>query len=217
MWLPEQQLNSIIALSFKPQGIGIAYIQETGAQVPYSMKSFIYSPCDDMELERQIIFNPTRIGNYLQALINKIPSYDIEVRMSLEGPSVFERFVDKESFEDKNLRNSLNTMVWDSVLLSDQSASGYMHYVCGITRELLFQYKLLALRNNLNVSCITTHMMALLQLAEKVSFVPTTLSDLVNLATEIPIGQICLNVPTDIDKVLIAELLGLCMARLSYD
>jgi hypothetical protein len=217
MWLSKQRLNSIVALSFKPQGIGAAYIQETGSQVSYSMKNFMYFPCNDMELERQIIFNPTRIGNYLRTLMGKMPVSHTEVRMSLEGPSIFEQLVDKESFEDKIFSNSLNTMVWDSVLLGNQGAAQDMHYVCGITRELLFQYKLLALRYKLNVSCITTRTIALLQFAEKVSFVPTMISDLVNLAIEFPIGGICLNVPTEVDKVLIAELLGLCMARLSYD
>jgi len=217
MWLSKQQLNSIIALSFKPQGIGAAYIQKTGAQVPYSIKSFMYFPCDDMELERHVIFNPTRVGNHVRTLINKMPSSDIEVRICLEGPSVFERIVDQESFEDKNLSNLLNTMVWDSVLLGNQKALQDMYYVCGITREVLFQYKLLALCNNLNVSCITTHTTALLQVMEKLSSVPTVLSDLVNMVSATSISKICLNVPKDVDKVLIAELLGLCMARLSYD
>jgi hypothetical protein len=217
MWSFKQKLNAMVVVSCKPQGVGMACIQTTGTKIPYYMQSFAYFPCNDMELEQEIIFNPTRVAKYIQTFMHTVSMPDTEVRISLEGPAVFESIGHKEPYEDDHARTLLDTMVWDYVLLGNKETHESSHYTCGITRELLFQYKLLALRCHLNVTCITTCFMALLSVIGTVSLVPKDVSDCAQLAAAMPLSNICLNLPKNENKVLIAELVGLCMARLSYD
>jgi hypothetical protein len=106
--------------------------------------------------------------------------------------------------------------------LSQNSQTNNQIYVCGISRELLFQYQLVAIKQKLNISCITTSNMALLSAYQLLSTDTinqklNTVDDIANLINTKSIEKICSNVPQTDNLLLMAELIGLCHAELNYE
>ena len=163
MWFHKKTVNDIVALSFNPQYLAYAHIKKTGHQVPYAMVSYKQIPLLDLELEKQIIFNPTQIGKHLHCLLCDQGLCNADIRISIAGPTIFEAILnDPETSIDQMYGTQLKNLVWQDMPIFQQSQSKKPIYICGISRELLFQYKLLAIKHSCNITCITTSNSALL-------------------------------------------------------
>jgi hypothetical protein len=215
MWF-NKQIKDCIVLACKPQGMACAYIKKKDMHTPYTIDSYTYIPLTNLELEKQIIFNPTAISKQLNTLLQQYKKTGAQVRISLEGPTIFEKFVPSEIIAENTYGDQLKDLLWQ-----EMPASTSHTYLCGISRELLFQYQLLAIANKLKITCITTSTMALLASCQK--FAPhndnqiSCLHDIHNFIATQNIAALCSHVPSTDDPVLMAELIGLCMAELSYE
>ena len=78
----KQTVEDIVALAFKPQYLAYAHIKKTDNQVPYSMVSYKQIPFTDLELEKQIIFNPTQIGKHLHYVLCQQSLCNADIRIS---------------------------------------------------------------------------------------------------------------------------------------
>lgn len=220
MWLNNKSVNDIVALAFKPQCLAFAHIRKTHTQVPYTMLRYKQTAFNNLELEKQIIFNPTHIGKYISTLLCEYGLGNADIRMSLEGPTIFETLSATAEPGADELDMQLKNLVWEDIVIPlDSTAS--IRYVCGISRELLFQYKLLAIKHALNITCITTSNAALLNFIEKLPDInkaqrPTKIEDIAPLISTSLIHGQCANIPTQ-NPLLIAELVGLSTVGLSYE
>lgn len=223
MRIHNKSVESFVALAFKSQYLAYAHIKKTDSQAPYSMISYKQVPLRNFEVEKHIIFNPTRIGSHLHALLCEQCLCNTDIRISIEKPIIFETIIDSHNSSIEELYGpQLKNMVWEDVPIFQNSQSKSMLYVCGISRELLFQYQLLAIKHKLNVTCITTSNLALLSMIHALS---TDITDqncqrVEDIASIIPmqsLHKICSNIPTTENSLLMAELIGLCQAELSYE
>lgn len=214
MWFDKQITKDYVALSCKPQCLAYAYIKNKDTH--YFMENYVYIPLTNLELEHQIIFNPTALSKQLVALIHKHKTTHTEIRISIEGPTIIEKLISSDDDAEKTFSEQLKNLVWHDTPLSPSHT-----YFCGISRELLFQYQLLAITNNLEISCITTSNMALWNSYQKFSqnnINPiSNLNDIRNFIFSQNIDTLCSNVPSTGDSILLAELIGLCMAELTYE
>lgn len=223
MWLHKKTVNDIVALSFKPQYLAYAHFKKIGGQVPYSMISCKQIPLDDLELEKQIIFNPTQIGKHLHCLLCEQSLCNADIRISMAGPTMFESIAsDSEVPIEETYGTQLKNMVWQDMPIFQHSQLKNLTYICGISRELLFQYQLLAIKHKFNITCITTSNIALLSIYHALSPTDTrhncpSLDDIASLIPTQFINRLCSHVPTTDNPLLMAELIGLCLSELNYE
>ena len=223
MWLHKQSVTDIVAVAFKPQYLACAHIKKTGDKIPYSMVSFKQIALDDLELEKQIVFNPTKIGKLLHSLLHEQSLCNADIRLCLSGPAVFEALTccTDQSIE-QIFGTKLKNLIWEDLAIFQNSQLQPITYVCGISRELLFQYQLLAIKHKLNFTCITTSNAALLSSCHALSKDITnqdctSIHDIGSLIPIQLIGRLCTHIPPTDNPLLMAELIGLCLSELTYE
>lgn len=217
MLLHEKSIKDCVTIAFKNQYLAYAYFKKTNNYMPYMMSDYAIIPCTNMELEKQFIFNPTYVSKQLCALLNKNVQPHTEIRISLEGAAIFEKILSHDKFLEETHTMQLEKLLWFDLPLFNN----YI-YICSISRELLFQYQLLAIQNKFNMRCITTSNMALLNSACLFAkdIKDKQCSHIEDIAALIPtqeIAKLYPHVPPPDSPLLIAELIGLCTAELTYE
>jgi hypothetical protein len=124
-------------------------------------------PLQHLELEQLKIFNPTALQHYITDFLNTHNVRDAFIACTLNGPGVYERFIPMHTATpklDDFLLPEKQRYFWDYRYAYPIEHGRSMFYVSGIQKELLFQYKLLAIANDLNITTISTQRSALLSL-----------------------------------------------------
>lgn len=213
-----------MAIALKPESIACGLIQIQQDSSLLKIKSFEHTQLNNFELEHQIIFNSTRLGKHIQEFFTKHKIAHTPVRISLQGPSIVEKFI---TLSDTDLSSEiikipeLDHIVWEETLIAQQ-ADYTTHYLCGISRHILFQYKLLAIKLKLNLECISTHTLSLLSTYSALHQSSSTELPHCNFSIEkmmegISLQPIVPNITTDQDSLIMAELIGLSVAGLTYE
>jgi uncharacterized protein YlaN (UPF0358 family) len=177
---------------------------------------------DNLELEKQIIFNPTHISKLLSTLVSEKAVHDAEIRISLSGPTIFEKIINsQDDLTDQANTQQLKNLVWHQTPVFQNAQDHQQLYVCGISRELLFQYRLFAIKHHLNLSCLTTRNQALLSTYQSLASVTNKyLATPEDIALTIPtqlMCKLCTEISSSEDPLLMAELIGLCIAEITYE
>ncbi|MFC1842862.1 hypothetical protein ACFLYU_04350 [Candidatus Dependentiae bacterium] len=127
-----------------------------------------------LEFERSILFNPTKISTVISKFIKNNNITKPIIALSVSGPNIFEKMVtlstSSPSISDFKLDSSVtsnnmqlsHTYVCPS--LSSGLHSGFDFYICGISREHLFQYTLLTKKIGAKLALITTERSSIIQL-----------------------------------------------------
>lgn len=223
MWFYKQTVKHIVALTFKQDYFAYAHIKKNNNQSTYSLINFKKHLFNNLEIEKQVIFNPTRIGNYLHSLQQELVKGNADIRISIDGPAIFEAIVESpDSLIGEPYSSQLKNTVWEDTPIFPNSGTHKQIYVCGISRALLFQYQLLAIKHKFNIQCITTSNMALLNAYHllKTEFLDqnlATVNDIAKLINIESIDKLCANIPQTDNPLLMAELISLCLAELKYE
>lgn len=164
-----------VTISFSPHHISCYWFQQDSKNA--ILKSYQTTALENLELERLIVFNPSHISQIIHSFLEKHQLANAFALFCLSGPSVKEQFItletatpDPEQFElpDKNKftwdKLVWDNLVWDYTYLYPTQDGKFTFYAAGITRELLFQYQLLALRTHLNLIAVTPATIGLLGL-----------------------------------------------------
>lgn len=225
MWLFKFiEHSDIMAIACNPEYIACGLVGVDHNNSQFSIKAFKHVPFNGMELAQQIIFNPTRISKILSSFFEAQKICNISVRISLHGPSIVEHFItiaDKD-FSPEHLNNpQLKNLVWESTLIETHNNQS-TYYVSGISRHLLFQYKLLAIEHKLNIECISTRTLALLSMryatrknrSQDLLFHNFNMQELVNQES---LYQLIPGQTKEQNPLIVAELVGLAIAGLSYE
>jgi hypothetical protein len=222
MWLHKQTIKDFVALAFKPQYLAYAHIKKTDNHIPYAMINYKLIPFTNLELENQIIFNPTSIGKHLNTLLHENKLSGTDLRISISGPTIFEKIISPDIVLEETDETQLKNLIWHDTPIFNNNQQDSSRYICGISRELLFQYQLLAAKHNLNITCITTSTMALLNSYHMLTTGNNNehCSRIEDIPSLIPIQEfpkLCSLVPSTDNPLLMAELIGLCLAELNYE
>lgn len=217
MWLYKQTVKDVVVLAFKPQYLAYAHFKKSNNKTPYSMNGYTLIPFTNLELEKQIVFNPTSIGKQLNTLLHEHKTQGTDIRISIEGPTIFEMLATQDTIVEDAYAQQLKNLVWHDMPLWNNSK-----YICGISREHLFQYQLLAIKHNIPITCLTTSNMALLTChllltGDNKTSSLSSIKDIHSLISTQPFHTLCSHVPSTDKPLLMAELIGLCLAELTYE
>lgn len=129
----------------------------------YELKGYKRITLDSFELTNGYIHNPTAIENHITSFLAKHNLKNAFIAIALRGPRVYERIATLPTTvsdpTDAILPNK-QQQIWSYRYLYSQENAQSTFYVCSIAQSLLFQYKLLAIRQRLNLISITTVSMA---------------------------------------------------------
>jgi len=153
----------IVSIQITPTHISCAIISQSHDH-QLRVDACEITPFTNLECEKLIIFNHTRLRTIIGAFVRKHHATKRYTTLALTGPNIFEGMISQQTAHPKMQDFSLarsNKHVWDFQFLYPHDNGSYMFYVCGIPHTLLFQYQLLLQSLNLRVSRITTRRMAL--------------------------------------------------------
>ncbi len=157
--------NELVSIIFQPHQITLSHIQHTKNNAQLTLHAYKQIPLNDLELEKLIIYNPTKIKTYITNFLSIHNINNAFVLFALSGPGVFERYVPLSTTHvqpnDFNAIAELKKLYWEYKYVYPSDNAQSMYYVCGITPHMLLQYQLLAVSAQLNVLKITTKRMAL--------------------------------------------------------
>ena len=142
----------------------------------------------------------------------------------MQGPELFEKFITVSAIEliPETLKTSqLEQMIWEATLMA-QHEDQATYYICGLSRQVLFQYKLLAIKHGLNLECISTHTLSLLSTYHSLhscAFDDLTHHnfDIQQLMRTRALPSLAPHITKKQDCPVMAELIGLAIAGFSYE
>lgn len=165
MWPLPPINNNYVSIIINPHAIVCSWIQKTGS-VSFELKAYNHTPLHHLESAQSILFNPTYISG---RIITFLKTYNLNhafVILGISGPTIVESIIElpiasptPQDFHFPKLRS----LIWDYRYLYPLDHR-FAFYLCGISREHLAQYQLLAITTRTNIIGITTERMALLKL-----------------------------------------------------
>lgn len=156
--------SELVSIIFQPHQLTLSQIQASHKKVQLDLCAYQQISLNDLELEKLIIYNPTRIKNYISTFLTKHKIKNAFVLFALSGFGLFERYValSTPNAQPKDFKISeLQQLNWEYTYVYPTDNAQSMYYVCGLPNKLLLQYQLLAITTRLNLLKITTKRMAL--------------------------------------------------------
>lgn len=162
----------IVGIAFDQNQITCSWIEHPSSHKDnFNLKAYNVYPLEHYEYKQAYINNITLLKKYIASFLKQHNLQHSFIIISLKGPGLSEKIISisTETPNENHLYGTSNDatqkkLVWDYLLLSyNQSTRKYHYYLCGITREQLFQQQLLALMASYNCITIIPHRAALLQ------------------------------------------------------
>lgn len=158
MWPFKQSEPNLISVSLNPQYMCCSLIQREKDNI-ITIQAYKMILFKHLEFEKSIVFNFSKISNTIKTFIKTYNIKNPMLTFSISGPNIFEKIVTlstsmptKEDFKIPQI-NKLN---WQYSYLGPSVHGGFDFYFCGITREALFQYNLIAIKSGIKPIVITT-------------------------------------------------------------
>ncbi len=167
MWLLPSNKNELVTITINPHRLICSWIRPSKKHAPLELKAYQEFPLPNLELEKLVIFNPTRIKKHINSFLASNKLLNARIACTLAGPSINERLVTcARAHPDKKeiIKSQKQHWHWEYCYLYPHDNGKFVFYRCGIPRPLLFQYQLLATTTGFNLSKITTERMALFTL-----------------------------------------------------
>jgi hypothetical protein len=161
----------IVGIAFDQNQITCSWIEQTNTlKKKFTLKAYSAYLLQHSEYKEAHIYNITQLKRYISSFLKYHNLHDSFIIISLKGPGLSEKIISistelpSENHLYDTTKNTLQkNRVWDYLLLSyNQSTKKYHYYLCGITREQLFQQQALALMASYNCIGIMPHRAALL-------------------------------------------------------
>jgi len=165
MWPLKRKSPEIVTVSISPQKMALSWIKEENKKI--TIKSYKPFSFEHLEFEKSIVFNPTKIKTLAKQFLEENNIKKASFSIAVSGPSIFEKIVKlakasphKQDFKCEELKQ-LN---WNYTYIGPSPDNGFDFYICGIKRELLFQYRLLMINTSVTPVVITTSKTAQIEL-----------------------------------------------------
>lgn len=167
MWRLPKLDDTLVTITFQPHLLSCSIITTSNHTAPFALHAYTETPLQQLELEQLKIFNPTLLQNYIINFLDIHQVRNAFITCMLNGPGIYERFIPMHTANpqlDDFLLPEKQMYTWEYRYVYPIDHGRWMFYVSGIKKDLLFQYKLLAIAGNLNITTITTQRSALLSL-----------------------------------------------------
>jgi hypothetical protein len=166
MWGLPRWNNQLVTITLQPQVMTCSLIGSSKQSSLLTLHAYKKYTFQDLELEKLIVFNPTKINHVISNFLDSCNAQRAFVACALRGPQLFERFVAianaNPSLKDLALPEQTHHMLWDHRFIYPADNGLWVFYVTGIPRSMVLQYQLLAITMQLNLVSITSERMALL-------------------------------------------------------
>ena len=172
MWPLPRYKKEYVTINFSPTFVECCWFQEGKKQGhPMCLKAWDKVFLHESQLENLTLFNQSFISQFIQQFIKKYNLSHSYAFFSLTGPAVVEEycsFITSTPTNDDFFIKDKNKVWWDSFYLYPTVDGKFIFYVTSLKRELVFQYKLLACINNLNLVTLIPRNAALFNLYKMV-------------------------------------------------
>jgi hypothetical protein len=167
MWPFLSNTHEIVSIGIRPESIVCSWITSTKkSRAPYILRAYERMPIDTSVYNQGILFNFTTCTSFFKNFLEKHNITRAFITCSLSGSHITEFILDTHSASPATHEfplQKLNKLMWDYRYLYPKEDARYALYACGISRQLLAQYQLLALSANLNLTLLTTEFMTHLE------------------------------------------------------
>jgi len=169
MWPFRQIEPELVTVSLTPQAINLCWItKEKNNTHTKAYKTILFK---NLEFEKSTIFNLSKISATIKHFVSSNNIRKPLLALAVSGPNIIEKVItlstSNPSDTDFNLPQQHNLQTQHSYL-GPSIHNGFDFYVCGIKRDALFQYNLLAIKAGLTPISITTQTAAHLQLYRQI-------------------------------------------------
>lgn len=190
MWPFKVANHEIIVISLSTTTYAGARMRYNPGSQKYLIEDLKICSAQHNELEKMLLFNPTRLKNFILSLVPLHNSY--QLRLCVTGPTLIEN-ISKDVIPDYNI-----------MVLEAPAEVG--NYRCAMARECIFQYRLLAHMCNMCLTHLASGSWARINACIKSNSTIETpwIMDYEHLL------NICPNIPENHDVCLLTELIGLC-------
>ncbi len=166
MWKRVRNRDRCVTIFFCPQSvICMSFEVSQSCTTPFLLSAYERFDLFHLELESLTLFNPTRIARYVQQFLKKYAIRDPFVIYALEGPLLFETYVELPdrvpNRSDFNIRE-LKGLSWEYRYIYPTEHGQSVFYVAGIAPALIAQYQIFTVIAGLNVVAMIPASMALL-------------------------------------------------------
>ncbi len=158
--------SSIVGINITARTITCSWIEKTQDQAaPYELKAYKHILLEVHPKTSLTIHNPTRLRSVINTFLELHDLKDACIVASLAGDGLTEKqiMLNRPTAELKSVEGT-DPLLWHYYCLQEDNVGPQAPwYTCGMKRELLFQYQLLAMTAKINLIQITTPTMALLK------------------------------------------------------
>lgn len=163
MWLLPKKQSDLVTISCSDTAIACAWMCPRKEKLTYELKAYKRITLDRFELTNGYIHNPTSIENHITSFLTKHNLKNAFIAIALRGPMIYESIATLPTTVADPADIVLpkkQQQIWSYRYLYSQENAQATFYICSVAQSLLFQYKLLAIRQRLNLIGITTVSMA---------------------------------------------------------
>lgn len=168
MWPIHPIRNKHVALTLSPSALTCSWWDALETEHP-ELKAYQRIPLTKAEYSDGVIYNPTALKNIIEQFLTTHNLHNSFIHLAINSPRCIERIVtlphSSPVYTDFQLPE-LKKCSWNYHYLYPFEHE-FAFYVCGLPRELIAQYKLLALTIPLNIIMLTTGHIALFTVYKK--------------------------------------------------
>lgn len=163
--------NRHLLITCDESAVSCSIITPAKGLTPYQLSAYQRFPLNHHEIMHLRLFNISKISLHIQAFIKAHSAYNSFVSCALTGSGITElimREPEPTISATQLMQKAPDPLIWDSCYLYPNDNALHTFYACGIPRELLFQYTIMARMASLSLSTLTSAWYAHLQLYKSI-------------------------------------------------
>jgi len=163
--------NRHLLITFDEHAVSCSIIAPSSSIAPYQLIAYQRFALSHHELMHLRIYNISKISDQISAFIKVHHAEHAFVSCALNGPGITELIIrapEPSLSATTLLQKSPAPLIWDSCYLYPTDHALHTFYACGIPRELLLQYHVLARMTHMTINTLTSAWFAHLNLYKAV-------------------------------------------------
>ena len=166
MWPIPTLDHNVVTISVSCDNLVLCTITKNiHTATPLHITAYERHELHNLELEKLILFNPTKIKNIIKAFLHTHQKENAFITISLAGSGISQEFISMPTSTAQAADFCIpfsSNLLWGYRFMYYNEQGQSIFYLYKITRSLLIQYQLLAISASLNLISVTTQLMALL-------------------------------------------------------
>lgn len=159
--------NRHLLITCDERALSCSVIKRAPGLTPYQLTAYQRFPLNHHEIMHLRLFNISKISHHITAFIKAHRAYNAFTSCALTGSGITElimREPEPTISATQLMQQAPHPLIWDSCYLYPNDNALHTFYACGISRELLLQYNIMARMASLRLSTLTSAWYAQLQL-----------------------------------------------------